>query len=54
MVEWNGELIIHPQALPFGLKLPLALDQHRVDCQMEGQVAEQKGKLSNGSMEWRA
>ena len=48
MVERNGESIVHPQGLHFGLKHPLALDQHRVDRRTEGRVVEWKGKLSNG------
>ena len=54
----------HPQALPFGLKLPLALDQHQGDRQTEGRIGhriEAEGRLvvkwghdSVAEVMWRA
>ena len=53
MVERKGESIAHPQGLHFGLKHPLALDQHRVDCPAEGRVVEREGELSSGRVSCR-
>ena len=43
----------HPQALPFGLKLLLALDQHRIDCWTEGLIGHRTEVEGRLVMEWR-
>ena len=43
----------HPQALSFGLKIPLVLDQHRFDRRTEGRIGHQMEAEGPLVVEWR-